>query len=277
MDFFDFIQVGGLRVRYADTGYGTAASGGSSKKKAILLIHGLGGSIESWINNFDALAKQGLRVIALDLPGFGQSDKPKMDYTVKFYSDFVARFVRELKAAPLAVAGSSLGAHVAAELAINHPGIVSRLVLISPPGALPRSFAGTPALRRYVRVLQARDVEQVKKALAAVDNRPVADDYAKAVYEKLAMPGAKEAFLSALAGTARAPRLTPRLHLIKAPTLLIWGQQDIMIPVKFAEPFIKKIKSCRAVLLENCGHRPHVDKAAVFNHLVAGFVHEECQ
>jgi pimeloyl-ACP methyl ester carboxylesterase len=79
-------------------------------------MHGLGGAIESWTNNIDALAKE-MRVVALDLPGFGYSDKPKMSYTTKFYVDFVASFVKKLGIAPAAIVGSSLGGHVTASLA----------------------------------------------------------------------------------------------------------------------------------------------------------------
>jgi 2-hydroxy-6-oxonona-2,4-dienedioate hydrolase len=261
---FQFARVDGLSVRYVDTRTGS---------RTILLVHGLGGSIESWINNISGLSKE-LRVVALDLPGFGYSDKPKMDYTIKFYSDFVSRFAQTMGIAPAAIVGSSLGGHVGAEVAIRHPGAVSRLVMISPPGALPKSFTGTPALKKYVKVLQARSVPEVKKALFAVNNRPVDDNYAKIVYEKLAMPGAKEAFLSALMGSARAPRLNGRLGRIKAPAMLLWGKDDTMIPPKYAEPFIR-MKNCRVVLLEGCGHRVHVDKPQVFNRLVTGFVQEE--
>lgn len=272
--YYQFAEIDGMHVRYVDTHGGKENRG----RPAVLLVHGLGGSVESWTNNIEALSRQ-LRVVALDLPGFGYSDKPRMNYTIKFYRDFVAGFVKKMniphhhQQQPLTVVGSSLGGHVAAELALGHPDVVSKLVLISPPGALPKSFAGSPALRRYVKVLQARSVEQAKKALYAVDGRPVTDEYALTVYERLSMPGAREAFLSALAGSARAPRLGSRLERIKAPAMLIWGKDDAMIPVKYAEPFIKA-RNFRVVLLEKCGHRPHADRPAVFNSLVAGFALE---
>ncbi len=256
---FQFLEVDGLHVRYVDAGSG----------RPLLLMHGLGGAIESWTNNIDALAKE-MRVIALDLPGFGYSDKPKMSYTIKFYADFIAKFVKQLGVAPLAIVGSSLGGHVACELAIMHPDIVSKLVVISPPGALPRSFKGTPALKKYVRMLEAKSVTEVKKALFAVDGKPAADEYAKIVFEKLAMPGAKEAFLSALKGSAQAPRLNRRLSKIRMPMMVLWGKDDIMIPAKYVAPFVG-MKNSKIVLLENCGHRPHVDRPEVFNRLVADF------
>ncbi len=259
---FQFIEIDKLHVRYVDTKDG---------KNSVLLLHGLGGSIESWTNNIAELAKQ-LHTIAIDLPGFGYSDKPKMDYTIKFYWQFVSKLIEELKIRP-AVVGSSLGGHIAAELAINRPDLVSKLVLISPPGALPRTFKGTPALKKYVKVLQAGSIEQVKKALAAVDNKPVDNVYADAVYQKLAMPGAKEAFISAMKGSAKSRRLNSLLGRIAAPTLVFWGKQDIMIPVKFVEPFAA-MKNSRVILLENCGHRAHAEKPALFNRMLADFVQE---
>ena len=269
LDFFEFLKVDGLRVRYLDS-----ASGKPSPSLPLLLIHGLGGSIESWINNIIQLSNRQLRVIALDLPGFGFSDKPQISYTVKFYVDFVSGFLQALGVAQLAVVGSSLGGHVACELAIAHPGIVSRLILSSPSGAPPRSFKGTPALRRYVNVFKANSVEEVKKALYAIDHKPVSDEYAEATLNKFAMDGAKGAFLSALEGSTKAPRLTSsRLSKVRVPTLVLWGKDDIMIPAKYVEPFVK-MKSCRVVLLENCGHRPHADMPEVFNRIVADFIKE---
>lgn len=254
------MQVGRLRVRYVDVGSGAP----------VLLIHGLGGSIESWTNNIGELAK-GMRVIAVDLPGFGLSDKPKMNYTIKFYKEFVVQFLKQLQLEQASIVGSSLGGHVAAEVAINHPSFVNKLVLISPAGALPRSFKGSPALLRYVKVLDTKSVQQVKQALSAVDNKPVDDSYAELVYQKILMPGAREAFLSALAGSAKAPRLTNRLGRIKAPTLLLWGKEDAMIPVKFVEPFVR-MKNCRIVMLEHCGHRPHFERPELFNRIVSEFL-----
>ena len=257
-----YLQVGDIKVRFLDMGAG----------RPVVLLHGLGGSIESWTNNIDGLSKK-MRVVALDLPGFGYSDKPKIKYTIKFYRDFLAAFVELLRLETPSLVGSSLGGQIAAELAINRPELLHRLVLTSPPGALPASFKGTPALKRYVRVAQAKTVEQVKQALFAVDNKPVDDAYARLAHERLSMPGAKDAFLSALKESARATRLNNRLQKIRAPTLVLWGKQDVMIPVKFVEPFVK-MKNCRVVVLEDCGHRPHVEKPALFNRIVADFLNE---
>jgi len=258
---YQYTKVGGISVRYVDVG---------TSQNVALLLHGLGGSIESWINNIKEMS-QSLRVVAVDLPGFGMSDKPKISYTIKFYEEFAIQFLERLQISRASIVGSSLGGHVAAEVAINNSDVVNRLVLVSPPGALPSSFKGTPALKKYVKVIDAKTIEQVKQALFAIDNKPVDDNYAQLVHQKMSMPGAKDAFISALRGSAQAPRLTSRLNRIKAPTMLLWGKEDAMIPVKFAEPFMK-MKNCRIVLIENCGHRPHAERPELFNRMVTDFL-----
>jgi len=263
---FQYLYVNNFRIRYLDT---------QSTCNAILLIHGLGGSIESWINNINAISKQQLRAIAVDLPGFGFSDKPKIDYTISFYTTFVAKFIKRLKLrSSVSIVGCSLGGQIAAEVALNHPNLVSKLVLISPAGALPVSFRGTPALRNYVDILKAETLQEAKKALSSVDNGPVDDTYAQNFYSKLLTSGAKEAFISALNGSAHAPRLSRRLHKIKAGTLLIWGKDDRIIPVKFIEPFVK-MENCRIFLLEKSGHVPYISRSALFNKIVTDFIKEQ--
>ncbi|HKX81865.1 MAG TPA: alpha/beta fold hydrolase [Nitrososphaera sp.] len=259
----EHVRIDGIRVRTMEKGRGSP----------VLLVHGLGGSIDSWRYNIDALSR-GARVFALDLPGFGQSDKPLIDYTVEFYRDFMIKFIGRFGLQNTSIVGSSLGGQIAAELAIARPDLVGRLVLVSPAGALPRSFRPTAALKRYVKVTSARSPKEVAQALYAVDKKPVDDAYAEQVFERMSQPGAREAFHSALKESASAPRLGSRLGRISSPTLLLWGKEDIMIPARFAWPYLR-MKNSRAVLLERCGHRPHAERPEIFNALVLGFLKEE--
>ena len=238
----------------------------------VILLHGLGGSIESWTNNLRSLSSE-RRVICLDLPGFGESDKPSLSYTISFYRDFLINFMKYLGLKKSSVIGSSLGGHIACELAIARADLVYKLVLVSPAGALPRSFKASPALKRYIKVTSASSVKEVSRALFAVDGKQVDRSFAAVLFKRFSEPNAREAFLSALKGSASAPRLQGRLGKIRSPTLLIWGKEDIMIPVRFAEPFLR-MKNCRVVMLERCGHRPHAERPGVFNSLVSGFLNE---
>lgn len=153
--YLRYVQVDGIKMRYIDTE-------DARKKSVLLLIHGLGGSADSWNYNTDDLSKKA-RVIAIDLPGFGLSDKPRIDYTIRFYTETVAKFIGLLGIGSVSILGSSLGGQIAAEIAINYPTLVRRLVLVSPAGSPPRNFKGSQDLRKYMQIVNAKDKTQIKK------------------------------------------------------------------------------------------------------------------
>jgi 2-hydroxy-6-oxonona-2,4-dienedioate hydrolase len=123
---FQYLNIDNIHVRFLAT---------ESKGNPVLLIHGLGGSIESWLNNVETISSYDLQVIALDLPGFGLCDKPKITYTIKYYTNYISKFITRLgfDFHSLCIVGNSLGGHIAAEFAINYPVTVHKLVLISRP------------------------------------------------------------------------------------------------------------------------------------------------
>jgi 2-hydroxy-6-oxonona-2,4-dienedioate hydrolase len=202
---YRYLKVAKIHVRYLAT---------ESKGNPVLLIHGLGGSIESWINNVEIISFHGFQVIALDLPGFGLSDKPQITYSIKYYSKFIAKFIKQLGIGShsLFIIGSSLGGHIAAEFAINYPSEVSKLILISPAGALPFSFQGTPVLFDYINIVKAKTEKQVRNILLRINNnvKPIEFSYANMLFERLSLPGAREAFMAAFEGSAHAPRINDR-------------------------------------------------------------------
>ena len=260
--YIHFATIDNVRVRYIDIVK-------NQKFFPLLLIHGLGGSIESWTNNIKVLSTK-FRIIALDLPGFGLSDKPNVSFTISFYVNFVERFIKKLGITHLFIIGSSLGGHIAVEFALNNRKIVDKLVLISPAGSMPKSFKGTPALKRYIKIIQANSSYDVNTILTSIDNSMTDDSYAKIIYKRLSLPGAKDAFISALKGSTHAPRYNNKLDKINANMLLIWGKEDKMIPVKFIRPFMEQGNS-RIIIIENCGHRPHVENPKLFNKIAKDF------
>ena len=263
MSDFLFVTIENIRIRYIDK---------NQKGFPLLLIHGLGGSIESWNNNIDFLSTK-FRIIALDLPGFGLSDKPRISYTINFYVNFVEKFIKKLKINRLFLIGSSLGGHIAVEFTLNNKKIVDKLILITPAGSLPKSFKGTPELKRYIKIIQAKSSDDVNRILTSIDNSMIDDSYAKIIYKRLSLTGAKDAFISAFKGSAQAPRYNNKLEKINTNTLLIWGKEDKMIPIKFIHPFMEHGNS-RIIIIENCGHRPHVENPKLFNKLVKDFFME---
>ena len=263
MSDFKFITIDNVLIRYTDK---------NQKGFPLFLIHGLGGSIESWTNNIEFLSKK-FRIIAFDLPGFGLSDKPKVSYTINFYVNFLEKFIKKLKINHLFLIGSSLGGHIAVEFTIKNRKIVDKLILISPAGCLPKSFKGTPSLKRYIKIVDAKSSNDINRILTSIDNSLVDRSYANIMYKRLSMPGAKDAFISALKGSANAPRYNNKLAKINTNMLLIWGKEDKMIPLKYIRPFMEHGNS-RIIIIENCGHRPHVENPKLFNKIVKDFLME---
>ena len=263
MSDFKYITIDNVLIRYADK---------NQKGFPLFLIHGLGGSIESWTNNIEFLSKK-FRIIAFDLPGFGLSDKPKVSYTINFYVNFLEKFIKILKVKHLFLIGSSLGGHIAIEFTMRNRTIVDKLILISPAGCLPKSFKGTPSLKRYIKIVDAKSSNDINRILTSIDNSLVDRSYANIMYKRLSLPGAKDAFISALKGSANAPRYNNKLAKINTNMLLIWGKEDKMIPLKYIRPFMEHGNS-RIIIIENCGHRPHVENPKLFNKIVKDFLME---
>ena len=263
MSDFKFTKIDNLLVRYLDK---------NKRGVPLLLLHGLGGSIESWNNNINFLSTK-FRIITLDLPGFGLSDKPKISYSIKFYVNFLEKFIQRIKLNHLFIIGSSLGGHIAVEFTLKNRKMVDKLILISPAGSLPKSFKGTRELKRYIRIVNARSSVEISRILISIDNSMVNRSYAESMYERLSLPGAKQAFISALKGSARAQRYNNQLEKIDTSMLLIWGKKDRMIPLKFIRPFMEHGNS-RIIIIENCGHRPHIENPRLFNKVVKDFLIE---
>jgi 2-hydroxy-6-oxonona-2,4-dienedioate hydrolase len=149
----NYVRINGINIRYIDQ---------NQNREPVLFIHGLGGSIESWNYNIGPMSSRNLRIVALDLPGFGLSDSPKIKYSTNFYSDCVAKFLQTIGLDRDISIISSLGGQIGAEMAIKNNVPVTKLVLISAAGVPPKSFKGTPSLHRYLSILQAKSFEEVK-------------------------------------------------------------------------------------------------------------------
>ena len=122
-----FTEVGGLRVRYADRGFGDSV---------VLLLHGFGGDLDNWMFNLDSLAEKH-RLLALDLPGHGQSVKTNVDPSLSGMATFVRKFLDGLSVSSVHVVGHSMGGAIAMQLASDSPETVKSLGLICSAGLGP--------------------------------------------------------------------------------------------------------------------------------------------
>jgi len=257
----EFVTVDNNRIRYLKAG---------ASKRNLVLIHGLGASAERWDLVMPTFAKN-FTVYVPDLIGFGFSDKPITDYTTEFFSKFLASFLSELGIKKAIIIGSSLGGQIAAEFASSNPQIVDKLILVSPAGVMKQS---TPALDAYIMAAMYPDPDSAKNAFAmmAGSNKDVSQTIVDGFIQRMLMPNAKYAFLSTILGLKNSPEITPKLELIEIPTLVIWGDMDPVIPIKYADYFVQKIRDCRFYQIANSGHTPYVEDPKEFIRIVLEFL-----
>ncbi|MEM3089980.1 MAG: alpha/beta hydrolase [Candidatus Nitrosotenuis sp.] len=257
----EFVNVDGHRIRYLKDG---------SSNKTLVLIHGLGASAERWELVLPRFAKY-YTVIVPDLIGFGLSDKPYADYTLEFFSNFLKSFFNSIGIKKASLIGSSLGGHIAIEFAANNPGLVDKLILVSPAGAMRQS---TPALDAYIMAALYPDETSAQNAFSMMtgSNKKISPKIIESFVQRMKMPNAKYAFMSTLLGIKNAPEIAAYLQIIRTPTLVIWGQLDPVIPVTYAEQFVKQIRDCRFYQMENCGHTPYVENPSAFADVALGFL-----
>ncbi|MFB5629795.1 MAG: alpha/beta fold hydrolase [Nitrosarchaeum sp.] len=256
-----FIDVDGNRIRYLDSGV---------SKNNLVLLHGLGASAERWSKVIPDFAKH-YHVIVPDVIGFGYSDKPLADYTPDFFTTFLGKFFDALKIKKPNLIGSSLGGQIAAEYASENPNNVEKLVLVSPAGVMKES---TPALDAYLMAALYPSVESAKNAFEFMESsgNTVDDKIVQGFIERMHLPNAKLAFMSTILGLKNSNVITDKLKTILAPTLIIWGSKDPVIPIQCAESFLSSIKNCKFYEMTDTGHTPYVQNPAVFTSVVLDFL-----
>ena len=249
-----FATVHGMRVRYVRTGRGPA----------VFLLHGLASSIYTWKDEIPPLAR-GHEVVALDLPGFGWSDQPA-DLSFELYPRVVVALMDQLGIARASLVGNSLGGAVASVVAAQYPARVDRLVLIDAAGFNLRA-ADRPAMVRLAShplaegFLSRRPLERL---LVTVGLRQVFHDDAKVTEERVneylaaaSRPGTLRSLRSLTASRSLRPEETEELlRRVTAPTLVVWGGEDLWIPVAHADRFVAAIPGARKVVLPGVGHTP---------------------
>ena len=253
-------EIDNNKIRYLEEG---------SSENTLLLLHGLGASAERWEHVIPLFAKE-YRVIVPDLVGFGHSDKPMVDYTMEYFSEFTSKFVESIGIKKLNIIGSSLGGQIAVEYAVNHNDKIRKLVLVSPSGVMKHV---TPALNSYI---SAALYPNNDAALTAFQTMSYVDDIDEKTVsefvERMQLPNAKMAFMSTLLGLSNAKAITEKLNMITVPTMIVWGENDPVIPIEYAQSFVSGINDCRFYKIVDCGHTPYVEKPEKFFQTVMDFL-----
>ena len=256
-----FINIDENKIRYLESG---------NSDNTLVLIHGLGASANRWeyvIPHFE----KNYRVIVPDLIGFGYSDKPLVDYTTDFFSEFLKKFLEKLDIKNPVLIGSSLGGQIIAEYTLNNNNAVKKLILISPSGVMKHS---TPALDAYVMAALYPNQEAAKNAFEMMSgsSKNIDPKIVEGFVKRMRLPNAKMAFMSTLLGLKNSQILTEKLSSITVPTMVVWGELDPVIPVKYADSIVSTIKDCRFYRMDGCGHTPYVEVPETFVKIVMEFL-----
>jgi pimeloyl-ACP methyl ester carboxylesterase len=235
----------------------------------MILLHGIGASAERWSRVAPILSRY-FHVIVPDIIGFGYSDKPTVEYTIDFFISFLQAFLDQLEIKKPILVGSSFGGHLATEFAIRNSRKIEKLVLVSPAGMMRSS---TPALDQYIMASLYPTYENATRAFRnmSVDGLGVSQDTIRDFVNRMRLPNAKYAFMSTLLGMRDSIKLRGRLSNILVPTLVVWGDDDKMIPVQYAKEY-SEIPNAHLVVIRDCGHTPYVEKPTAFSKALLKFV-----
>jgi pimeloyl-ACP methyl ester carboxylesterase len=268
------LQIGGRRVRYVEMGQGEGPP--------VLLVHGLSGNWQNWLENIPRLAAE-RRVLALDLPGFGASEDPAEEITMSGYGRAVDEFSDRLGLGEVVLVGNSMGGFVAAETAIQFPERVERLVLVSAAGITSSSLRREPvmvwgriamlagsrgAAEKRMAILRPRLRHLVYSSIVRHPNRIAAE-----TLWEISLGAGRSAFKPALEAIVDYD-FRERLGDIRCPTLVVWGESDMLVPVKDAQEYERQIPGARRLVFDDTGHMPMVERPRTFNDAVLEFMRE---
>ena len=267
------INLAGVNLHYAQAGEGPV----------VLLVHGLGTSSVTWSHNIEPLAGAGYTVLAPDLPGHGDSDKPRsLSYGPAAGARVIHDFLDALGVNRVSLVGNSAGGLIAGLFALDHPLRVDRLVLVA-SGGLGRDVSW--ALRILSVPVLAELIYQPRLLrLLGVSNRlfyrppPFPDGSLPESYRSSSHPESRRATIQAirscitLFGQRRRCQILDRLEGLAAPIMTIWGTEDRYIPVSHANLIGRALPRCVVRTIPECGHWPHLEQAAEFNALLTQFL-----
>jgi pimeloyl-ACP methyl ester carboxylesterase len=236
----------------------------------VVLIHGLGATKITWLPLIPSLAER-YRVIVPDLPGHGESEKPKTDYTPRFFARTLRHLMDALDVDTAPILGNSLGGRIALELALRSPNRVDSLTLLDPsvPGMRWRYILGftrviPTELGAIPFPMRERMTRVILRRLFGDPGRLTDDAYSVAAKEFMriyADPRARVAFFSALRHiiTERPEAFYGSLRRIKQPTLVIFGDSDRLVPLRLGVRLSEHLPNCELVVLPGVGHVPQFE------------------
>jgi pimeloyl-ACP methyl ester carboxylesterase len=249
--------VNGISINYEQKGEGDL----------IVLLHGWGSNIKLFANLIDLLAKK-YTVVAMDMPGFGESQEPPAAWCVDDYVQFVIDFLADYGAEKVMLLGHSFGGRVIIKLHTRKdlPFEVTKVILVDSAGIMPPKTKKKSWRTRYYKLGKAVLSTKIARKIApdALENfrkKMGSADYAAA------SPMMRQVMVKVV-----NEDLEPYLPLIKCPTLLVWGVNDTATPLSDGEKMEKLIPDAGLVKLENAGHYSFLEQQYTFNRVMCSFM-----
>jgi 4,5:9,10-diseco-3-hydroxy-5,9,17-trioxoandrosta-1(10),2-diene-4-oate hydrolase len=263
-----FIQAGGVRLHYNEVGSG----------EPVIMLHGAGPGASSWSNfqqNVPAFAEQ-FRALLVDMPQFGKSEKLVIEEgRLTFTARALAAFMDELGIARAHFVGNSMGGQAAIKLAIDAPERVGKLVVIGSAPVSQSLFVPTPLegikhIAGYYRG-DGPSLDKMRRLMEVIvyDQSLVTDAAVRERYEASLDPDVMRIMSSS---PPRNEDLSDRLHLVRCPTLVVWGMDDRMGALDVGLLLTRRFQDARMHIFNKCGHWAQVEHADEFNRLVLDFL-----
>jgi len=258
-NYSHFADIDGVRIHYQEKGTGTP----------LVLIHGYSSSTYSWKDVLEPLAKT-FHVIAVDLKGFGFSAKPDGDYTRRAQAVLVTHLLEHLKIGKAWLCGNSMGGEVALNVALANPERVAGLILVdsagvevSGSGSLAPGYLLIPVVGRLLIALSLTSDKLVREGLekSFYDDTKVTPERVANYYLPLKTRGGQLAALRARTQFAMFP-VEAELGKILVPTLILWGDQDQLIPLAAGYKLSSLITDSKLIVFDRCGHLPQEEMPA---------------
>lgn len=262
-----------------------------TKQTPMILLHGFGASIGHWRHNLEVLGDRHT-VYALDMLGFGASQKASVNYSVKLWVDQVYDFWRTFIRTPVVLVGNSIGSLISLTAAVTYPQMVQGVVMMSLPDpsleleAIPiflhpvvaaiKNITASPLLLKPLfNIVRRPTVLRRWAAIAYANPEAVTDE----LIDILAGPpqdrGSARAFVALFKATISSnfgPSVKRILSNLTIPMLLIWGQQDKFVPPGLAKQFAQYNQNLQVLNLENVGHCPHDENPEEINRIILDWI-----
>jgi pimeloyl-ACP methyl ester carboxylesterase len=246
----------------------------------LLLLHGIPLGLLTWRHNLDALA-QHFSVLAIDMKGFGRSDKPAGNYSLGSHRGVILAILNDLGIARASIAGSSYGGAVAIDFAVAHPDRVNKLILINSAGFPCRRHSAERLLRMRLTAALARPVLRMNRLgkflfrfrlrESYADPRQATPELVDAYYHLLRRCSGEDSYLATLR-QFREPEVSRMIPALVQPTLIIWGARDRVLPASNADHFHRQIRGSSLHVLPESGHLPHEESPEHVNRLIGKFL-----